>query len=146
MYEPATLISKKVDCPYCGPLLQPFCHVSALTLQKGCNNSRYVYFIRLHKRTRFVRHRKRVVFVAIGEECILDIVPEETELGNSGVLSGVWGVQNPPKFRRPYKICQTQADLWKLLKIALFWTPTNQDVRKKSSKIVKRPRFANVLH
>ena len=111
LYEPAALISNKADCSYCGPLLQPFCHVSALTLQKGCTNSRYVYFIRLHRRARFVRHRKPVVFVATGEECFLDIVPEGTELGSSGVLRGVWGVQNPPKFRRPYKICQTQADL-----------------------------------
>ena len=97
LYQQAALISNKFDCSYCGQLLQPFCHISALTLQKGCNNSRYVYFIQLHRRTRFVRHRKRFVYVATGEEGILDIVPEGTELGNSGVLRGVWGVQNPPE-------------------------------------------------
>ena len=32
------------------------------------------------------------------------------------------------------------------LKIAEFRTPTPQDVRKKGSKILKLPRFANVLH
>jgi len=64
LYEPAALISNKADCPYCGALLLPFCDVSALTLQNGCSNARYVYFIGVHRRTRFVRHRKRVVSVA----------------------------------------------------------------------------------
>jgi len=42
-----------------------------------------------------------------------------------------WGVETPPKFRRPTKIVPNSTRLWKLLKIAKFWTPTPQDVRKK---------------
>ena len=64
LYEPATLVSNKADCSYCGPLLQSFCHFSALTLQNGCNNARYEYFTRLRRRTGFVGHRKLVVSVA----------------------------------------------------------------------------------
>ena len=60
---------------------------------------------------------------------------------------GVCGVQPPPpKFWRPSKSCQTQPDLWKLLEIAEFRTPTPQDLRKKGSKILKLPRLAIVLH
>jgi len=44
------------------------------------------------------------------------------------------------------KSCQTQPDLWKLLKIAEFRMPTPQDVQKKGSKILKLHRFAIVLH
>ena len=57
---------------------------------------------------------------------------------------GVW--TPPPKFRRPSKIVPNSTRLWKLLKIAEFRTPTPQDVRKKSSKILKLLRFAVVLH
>jgi len=60
--------------------------------------------------------------------------------------SGVWGVQTPPKFRRPSKIVPNSTQLWKLLKIAEFRMPTPQDVRKKGSKILKLPRFAIVLY
>jgi len=49
----------------------------------------------------------------------------------SGVPRGVWGVQTPPKFRRPSKTVPNSTRLWKLLKIAEFRTPTTQDVRKK---------------
>ena len=44
---------------------------------------------------------------------------------------GVWGVQPPRNSEGPPKSCQTQPELWKLLKIAEFRTPTHQDVRKK---------------
>jgi len=37
----------------------------------------------------------------------------------------------PPKFWRPSKIVPKSTQLWKLLKIAEFRTPTPQDVRKK---------------
>ena len=43
------------------------------------------------------------------------------------------------------KLCQTHPDLWKLLKIAEFRTPTPVDFRKKGSKILKLFRFAIVL-
>ena len=49
----------------------------------------------------------------------------------------------PRNSEGPPKLCQTQPDLRKLLKIAEFRTPTPQDVRKKYSKILKLPRFAN---
>ena len=52
----------------------------------------------------------------------------------------------PPKFQRPSKMVPNSTLLWKLLKIAEFWTSTPQDVRKKGSKILKLPRFAIVLH
>jgi hypothetical protein len=59
----------------------------------------------------------------------------------------VWGVQTPPwNFEGPPKLCQSQPDLWKLLKIAEFRMPTLQDIRKKGSRILKLPRFAIVLH
>ena len=48
----------------------------------------------------------------------------------------------PRNSKGPPKLCQTQPDLWKLLKIAEFRTPTPQDVRKKGSKILKLHRFA----
>ena len=52
----------------------------------------------------------------------------------------------PPKFWRPSTIAPNSTQLWKLLKIAEFRTPTHQDVPKKGSKILKLPRFAIVLH
>ena len=66
-------------------------------------------------------------------------------LTSSGVPRGcgVWGVQTPPKFRRPSKIVPNSTWLWKLLKIAEFRTPTPQDVRKKGSKILKLPSVRN---
>jgi hypothetical protein len=60
-----------------------------------------------------------------------------------GEGGGGWGVQNPPKFRRPSKIVPNSTRLWKLLKIAEFRTPTLQDVRKKCSKILKLPPVRN---
>ena len=60
---------------------------------------------------------------------------------------GGLGVQTPPpKFRRPSKIVPNSTQLWKLLKVAEFRTPTPQYVRKKGSKILKLPRFAILLH
>ena len=60
---------------------------------------------------------------------------------------GGLGCSTPPRNSEgPPKSCQTQPNLWKLLKIAEFRTPTPQDVRKKGSKIPKPPRFAIVLH
>ena len=44
---------------------------------------------------------------------------------------------NPRHSEGPPKSCQNQPDCDKLLKIAEFRTPTPQDVRKKSSKILK---------
>jgi len=57
----------------------------------------------------------------------------------SGVTrGGLGGVEPlPPKLRRPSKIVPNSTRLWKLFKIAEFRTPTPQDVRKKSSKILK---------
>ena len=50
---------------------------------------------------------------------------------------GGLGCSTPPrKSEGPPKSCQTRPDLWKLLKIAEFRTPTHQDVRKKGSKIL----------
>ena len=49
----------------------------------------------------------------------------------------------PPKFRRPTKIMPNSTQLWKLLKIAEFRTPTPQDVRKRGSKILKLPPVHN---
>ena len=61
---------------------------------------------------------------------------------------GELGCSNPPprNSEGPPKSYQTQPDLWKLLKIAEFRTPTPQDVQKKGSKILKLPRFATVLN
>ena len=57
---------------------------------------------------------------------------------------GLGGVQTPsPKFRRPSKILPNSTQLWKLLKIAEFRTPTPQDVQKKGSKILKLPSVRN---
>ena len=55
---------------------------------------------------------------------------------------GRFGGSNPPstsKFRRPSKIVLNSNQLWKLLKIVEFRTPTPQDVRKKGSKMQKLP-------
>ena len=67
---------------------------------------------------------------------------------SNGVRRGGLGCSNPPprNSEGPQKLCQIQADLWKLLKIAEFRMPTPQDVQKKGSKIPKLPRFAIVLH
>ena len=60
---------------------------------------------------------------------------------------GGWGVQTPSEIPKALQNCaKTQPDLWKLLKIAEFMTPTTKDVRKKGNKILKLPRFAIVLH
>jgi len=60
---------------------------------------------------------------------------------------GVWGrlkyLPPPPNFQRPSKIVPNSTRLWKLLKIAEFLTPTPQDFRKKSSKILKLPSVRN---
>jgi hypothetical protein len=65
----------------------------------------------------------------------------------SGVQRGGLGCSTPSRnSESPPKLCQTQPDLWKLLKIVEFKTPTPQDVRKKGSKILKLPRIAIVLH
>ena len=58
---------------------------------------------------------------------------------------GGCGVQTPPppKFRRPSKIVLNSTQLWKLLKIAEFRTPTSKDVWKKESKILKLPSVRN---
>jgi hypothetical protein len=64
LYKPATLISKKVDCPYWGRLLRPFWDVSALTLQNDCNKACCLYYIQLHRKTPFVLQRKRDISVA----------------------------------------------------------------------------------
>ena len=64
-----------------------------------------------------------------------------TEEGGFGVF------KTPPRnSEAPPKLCQTQPDLRKLLKIAEFRTPRPKDVRKKGSKILKLPRFAIVLY
>ena len=57
------------------------------------------------------------------------------------------GFKHPPhpKFRRPTKIVPNWTELWKLLKIAEFRTPTPQDVRKKGVKILKLPSVRNCL-
>jgi len=58
------------------------------------------------------------------------------------------GGSNPPSPEIP-KALQNRAKLnpiGKLLKIAEFRMPTPQNVRKKSTKILKLPRFAIVLH
>ena len=62
-------------------------------------------------------------------------------LENSGVPGGVQ--TPPPKLRRTSKIVPNSTRLWKLLKIAEFRTPIPQDVRKKSSKILKLPSVCN---
>ena len=65
----------------------------------------------------------------------------------SGVPRGGWGVQTPSEIPKALQNrAKTQPDLWKLLQIAEFETPTPQDVQKKGSKILKLPRFAIVLH
>ena len=64
LYKPATLISKKADCPYWGRLLPPFCDVSALTLQNDCNKAHCLNFIQLHRKTLFVLQRKCDISVA----------------------------------------------------------------------------------
>jgi len=57
---------------------------------------------------------------------------------------GGGGFKHPlPKSRRPSKIVPNSTQLWKLLKIAEFRTPTPQDVRKKGSKILKLPSVRN---
>jgi hypothetical protein len=51
---------------------------------------------------------------------------------------GGLGVQTPPEIPKALQNrAKTQPDLWKLLKMAEFRTPTPQDVRKKGSKILK---------
>ena len=81
LYEPATLISNKADCPYCGLLLQPFCHISVLTLQNGCNNARYAYFIGYTEGLGSYVTGNVSYPLRTGEESILYIVPGGTELG-----------------------------------------------------------------
>ena len=63
----------------------------------------------------------------------------------SGVPGGL-GCSNPPQ--KNLKALQNRAKLNPivLLKIAEFRMPAHQDIRKKSSKIPKLPRFAIVLH
>jgi len=63
-------------------------------------------------------------------------------------IEGGLGCSNPPtrNSEGPPKLCQTQPDLRKLLKIAEFRTSTPQDVRKKGRKILELPRFATVLY
>ena len=61
------------------------------------------------------------------------------------LTEGVWGVQPPRNPEFPPKSYQTQHDFRKLLNVSKFRT-TQQDVRKKGSKILELPTFAIVLH
>jgi len=66
----------------------------------------------------------------------------------SGVpREGFGGFNSPPP--ETLKALQNRAKLnpiVKTVKIAEFWMPTPQDVRKKGSEILKLLRFAIVLH
>jgi hypothetical protein len=48
-----------------------------------------------------------------------------------------------PEIRMPSKIMPNSTQLWNLLKIAEFRTPTPQDVRKRGSKILNLPPVRN---
>jgi hypothetical protein len=60
---------------------------------------------------------------------------------NSGIQGG--GSNPPWNSEGPPKSCQTQPQLWTLLKIAEFGAPTPQDVQRKGSKILKLPPVHN---
>jgi hypothetical protein len=54
------------------------------------------------------------------------------------------GDSNPPEIPKALtKSCQTQPDLRKLLKIAEFFTPTPQDIRKKRQQNSKTAEVRN---
>ena len=75
-------------------------------------------------------------------------------------LGGFWGVQtNPPTSQHSEVLTKSNritnwaenvycsySNIVISLKIAEFRTPTPQDVRKESSKILKLPRFVIILH
>ena len=76
--------------------------------------------------------------------CLFCVGPYLRHCLSVAYRGGVWGVQTPPKFRRPCKIVSNSTRLWKLLKIAEFRKPAPQDVRKKKgSKILKLPPVRN---
>ena len=56
---------------------------------------------------------------------------------------GVFNFPPPPEIPKALKIVPISTRLWKLLKIAEFRTPTPQDVREKSSKILNLPPVRN---
>ena len=75
------------------------------------------------------------------------VIPGPVGIEPVAYRGGVGVFKPPPRnSERLPKLCETQPDLWKLLEIAEFRTPTPQDVRKKGSKILKLPRFVIVLH
>ena len=122
------IILSSVDC-LALPHFSAFSHKRHDKLQKNLLNTKSVFWFSLQ----------------VLSETFLFLRRTET----SGVpRGGVCGVQTPPprNSEGPPKSYQTQPDLWKLLKIAEFRTPTPQDVQKKGSKILKPPRFAIVLH
>jgi len=73
----------------------------------------------------------------------------QINIGDSSGVPRMGGVQTPSPPPEIPKTFQNRAKLKpivKTVKIAEFRTPTPQDVREKSSKILKLPRFAIVLH
>ena len=52
----------------------------------------------------------------------------------------------PPEIPKAFHNRAKLNPIVKTVKIAEFKTPTNQDIRKKGSKILTLPRFAIVLH
>jgi len=56
------------------------------------------------------------------------------------------GFSKPRYSKDPPKLCQTELEILKQLKITDFKTPTPQDGWKNGIKILKLPRFAIVLH
>ena len=61
---------------------------------------------------------------------------------------GCWVFKTPPpEITKALQNCAKLNPIVKTVsKIAEFRTPTQQDVRKKGSKILKLPRFAIVIH
>ena len=103
---------------------------------------------RIHHATRrsFLYYRLRFPIVTVSTEGRRKVKQSQISGQTSGVPGGL-GCSTPPRNSEvPSKSCQTQTNLWKLLKIAEFRTPTPQFIQKKGSKILKLPRFAIVLH
>ena len=69
------------------------------------------------------------------QETVSFIKSYQLMLYRSSVPRGGLGCSNTPprKSEGPPNLYQTQPDLWKLLKIAEFGTPTPQDVQKKDN-------------
>ena len=77
---------------------------------------------------------------------IYPLCKKKSVLLNSGLPSGIWGVQTPPESPKFFQNDAKHNLIVKTVKISEFRSPIYKDIRKEGSKILKLPTFTIGLH